>query len=94
MTEKVNEGQDILDISLQYFGDIENLFDIFTDNPSLTLNSNLTFAQDVEINNADKGIIANKEFFRKNNFVVINLAENEIATLGDYNIDFNNDYDI
>ncbi len=94
MRVKAAEGQDYFDISLQYFGDIENLFDIFADNDDLNLNTNLVHAQEIVIESDDKGNVINKDFFTRNEHIIVNKDDDEIVLLGDYNIDYNNDYDV
>jgi len=89
----VGEGQDIFDVALQFFGDIENIFDIFADNPEVDLNTTFAFGQEIDINAEGKGIVLNKEFFTRNESVLVNDEEGA-GSLGDYNDDYNNDFDI
>ncbi len=39
----VSEGQDLFDVAIQRFGQIDNLFDLLADNESLTVNSRLSY---------------------------------------------------
>lgn len=44
------EGQSIYDVVLQNYGTLDELFTIFVDNPSLTINDDLTALQELQIN--------------------------------------------
>lgn len=89
----VSEGQDIFDVTLQRFGDIENLFDMLDGNENFNLNSSLKSADEIIIDNENKGEITVKEFYRRRDFPVVNADEETFSGLGDYNNDYNNDYD-
>lgn len=92
-TIEIREGQDIFDVTIQKFGTLENLFDFLKENDDITINSSLSSGQKVIINNTDKGLLNEKEFFSSRRFVVTNADADAIAeTVGDYNNDFNNDF--
>ncbi len=90
-----SEGQDIYDFSLQIFGQIDNIFDIFASNTDvdLDINDNLGAGSSLEADAEGKGNIINKEFFERASFKPINVDIIDIFTNeGDFNNDFNNDY--
>lgn len=67
----VKEGQSIFDVVIQKYGTLNELFTIFVDNPSLTVNTDLTGLQEVVINSdivGDEGI--------KNNYLVTDHTTN------------------
>ncbi|CAB4128033.1 hypothetical protein UFOVP105_13 [uncultured Caudovirales phage] len=89
----VKEGQDIFDVSIQFYGSIEaGVIDLITSNnlnfesvnlggSEITLNNN---------NNVDKKVVS---FFSNNNFVPNNGGPDVVhLVLGDFNDDFNNDF--
>ena len=51
----VQEGQSLYDVVLQEYGTLDNLFSIFVDNTSLTINDDLTALQEVKIDTAIVG---------------------------------------
>ena len=92
----VSEGQDIFDVTLQRFGDVENLFDMLDDNENFTLNSALNSKDEIIIDNVDLGEVTIKEFYRRRDIPVVNAdlqTFGGLAGLGDYNNDYNDDYD-
>jgi hypothetical protein len=93
MIIKAKKGQDIFDITVQQFGDIENLFDLLNDNPTLNINSILGSGKELKINSEDKGNVTIKNEFLKTSFKVMNADEDTFAeNAGDFNNDFNNDF--
>ncbi|MGV7234667.1 MAG: hypothetical protein ACQ9ET_00270 [Nitrosomonadaceae bacterium] len=90
----VREYQDLLDVSIQEFGNLEDgLFKILTDNPTLNLNSKLSAAQKIQVDPTDLGNLDIKEFFSNKSFVVVNVDEAAIFEVnGDYNNDYNDDF--
>jgi len=94
MTHKVSEGQDIIDISIQNFGSIEEgLFKLINDN-NLTVNDSLTSGQELTINQVDNGNKQVISYFSNRDFVINNADEVQLSTLlGAFNNDFNNDFD-
>lgn len=93
MEYKVKSGQNIFDVCIQHFGDIETgLIDILTTN-SVSINSVLQSGQKLTINNENAGIVKNVDFFKNRNFVVNNADDDDNGTIiGDFNNDFNNDF--
>lgn len=75
---KAREGQNIFDVCMQGYGDLERLIDLITDNDDLTINSDFSAGQDVIIDSA-KGNIQTKEFIKVNNLLLINrVYDNDI----------------
>jgi hypothetical protein len=87
-------GQDIIDITIQNFGNIESgLFEMLTDNPGVNLNTNLTPGQKLTLNNENVGLIREKQYFKQRIFVINNADELQLNTqIGGFNSDFNNDF--
>lgn len=74
---KASEGQNIFDVCMQGYGDLERLIDLITDN-DLTVNSDFSAGQDVIIDST-KGNIQTKEFIKVNNLTLINrVYDNDI----------------
>ena len=71
MTIAVRDKQNIYDISLQYFGDFDNVATIIQDN-DLPWGAELTTGQLLEINAAGKGNEEVKSFFSLSGLVVQN----------------------
>ena len=93
MTHTVTNGQDIFDVVLQRYGDMENAFDMLALNPGLNIDGFIQSGDEIEFNNDELGIINIKERFTLTNFVVMNADEELLSeTVGDFNNDFNNDY--
>ena len=93
MIHVATEGQDIFDVVIQRFGQIDNIFDLLADNPSLSINSRLSSGDELTINNEEKGELRIKTLIQNINFVVMNADEEALATLGgDYNDDYNDDF--
>jgi hypothetical protein len=87
------ENQNIWDITLQEFGDVEYLFTLLEDN-SLNINSKLRSGQNITINNSGVGNNDIKNFY---NLRRLNVSNNQEYAMppnigGDYNNDYNNDY--
>ncbi len=90
-----SEGQDIYDFSIQNFGQIDNIFDIFALNTDvdLDINDNLGAGNELVVEPEGKGNVINKEFMERANFKPVNVDIADIFTNeGDYNDDYNNDY--
>ena len=82
-------GQNIIDVAVQNFGTIENIFDMLQDN-NLSLNSELKSGQFILAKTEGKGDNSVKNYVLLKNYS-FNNAQFKVAT-GDYNTDFNNDY--
>lgn len=95
MEYKVKEGQDIIDVTIQNFGDLETgLFSMFTSNPGIGLNTNLTSGQKITLNNENSGLIKEKTYFKQRNFVINNADETQLAvSIGAFNSAFNTAFD-
>lgn len=90
----VKDGQDIIDVTIQNFGDLESgLFELFSGNNGIGLNSTLSSGQKLTTNNENIGLIREKTYFRQRSFVINNADETIVTTtLGDYNDDFSSDF--
>ena len=78
---KVQEGQNVFDICMQEFGDLELIWDEIIVPNKLTINSNLGGDLDLSINNVGKGNETIKDFFSVNNIILNNRSlENEFVT--------------
>lgn len=89
----VKSGQNIWDVALQEFGDIEQVFTLINDN-DLNLNFKLQSNQIITINNSNVGNENIKNFYK---FSALNLNNYQTEAMppnigGDYNNDYNNDY--
>ena len=89
----VKDNQNMYDIVVQEFGDIEKLFVFLNDN-TLSLGDFLSSGQEVIINNEREGNETIKEYFLNNN---IKLMNNQGANLppilaGAYSSAYSNDY--
>ena len=86
----VEEGQNIYDIALQYYGNVEAVTKLLSDNPELNLDSVLTNRQILQIDpaylGADLDIVA---LFQRNGDVVL-TEDNPSLLSNDYEPD---DYD-
>jgi len=80
---KVQEGQNIFDIVLQEFGELEQIGQFMADNSTLSINDELVSGQEVEINSENLGNIDVKTKFIKLSFVTNNKDANFIASLQD-----------
>ena len=67
----VQEGQSIYDVVLQKYGTLDNLFTIFVDNATLTINDDLTSLQQVKI---DTDIVGNEDI--KNQYIRTSFITN------------------
>lgn len=89
------EGQDIYDYSIQNYGQIDNIFDIFALNTDvgLGINDNLGAGNELVVEVEGKGNVNNKEFMERAGFKPVNVDIIDIFTNeGDYSDDYNNDY--
>jgi hypothetical protein len=90
MAYKPKEGQDIFDVCLQFYGNIEaGLFELVKAN-NLTIDSTNLQNRELTLNNngnGDKKVIS---FFSNNNFTPTNVSFDSV--IGDFNSDFNNDF--
>ena len=76
---KTHDGQNIFDVCLQGYGDLEKLFDLIVDN-NVTVNTDFSSGQDVIIDYTE-GNIQVKEFIKVNNIILKNRTyDNEIQT--------------
>ena len=89
---KSREGQDIFDVTLQEFGDVQNLFDLLNANDNINQNSKLLASTELTINNENIGNTIIKSQFKKLNFTIVNSDIEGLQTEGDFNNDFNNDF--
>jgi hypothetical protein len=75
MKKITKEGQDVFDLAINHFGDIDGLFDLLDANPTLSLTSDPTSG--TEINIKEENIVNKKvaSFYFGTKFVVINSGE-------------------
>ena len=93
MTVVVREGQSVFDIATQFFGTLENVFDVLAGNDILTLTDNIASGTEIEIDAEGKGEEGVKDFYVRTTAITNNGLEGlEIAIGGDFNNDFNNDF--
>ena len=90
---KANKDQSVFDISVQEFGNLEELFTLLDDN-NLTLNTKLTSGQDLLINKTGEGDENVKDFISLNNLTLNNNQGISVPPIfgGDYSIDYSIDY--
>lgn len=95
MEYTIKNGQDIIDITIQNFGDLETgLFSMFTSNPGIGLNSNLTSGQKLTLNNENIGLTKEKTYFKQRNFVINNADESQLTiSIGAFSKAFNTAFD-
>lgn len=77
----VQEGQNIFDVVVQNFGNLDNLFTIFASNASLTINTDLTPLSKLIIDdsvNFEKGVV---NYFITSNFITNNADNNFVAAI-------------
>lgn len=88
----VTEGQDIFDVVLQRYGDMENTVQFLALNPGLNIDDHIQSGDELVFDNTEEGLIVVKEKFTLSNFVVMNADIVSFEGVGDYNNDFNNDF--
>ncbi len=92
----VKEGQSILDVTLQAFGTLEDMFTtLIKDNSSLTVTGKLPTGQDLVVNNTGVGDDEVKNFVTLQGITFSNDqgTGNPPQVDGDYNVDMSNDFD-
>ena len=85
------DGQDIFDLTIQFFGSVDYLFEMLTDND---INADHTIISGTEyvMNSETQGEPKGQAFFR-GTFNVCNSSLDDLySTTGDYNNDFNDDF--
>ena len=90
----VQQGQSLFDVVIQEYGDVSHLFKLLEDNPTLSVNSNVGSGNTVEIDTeyqATADVQAVFQARKQKNIHPVNYSD---ASEGDYNADYNNDYDI
>jgi len=80
---KIQEGQNIFDVVLQEFGELEQLGKFLADNTELSINDDLVSGQEVNINSKNLGDNDVKSRFIKISFVTNNKDSNFIASTQD-----------
>ena len=80
---KVQEGQNIFDVVLQSFGNLEEIGQFLTDNPALEINDELSTGQTVEVNPDGLGDEDIKARFIKISFITNNKDGNFTASTQD-----------
>lgn len=74
---KVKDGQNIFDICLQEFGDLELIWSEIVIPNKLTINSNLEAGLELNLNTFNKGNQRIKEYYKVNNISVNNQTIDE-----------------
>ena len=69
--DSIKEGQSIFDITLQYFGTLEKIFDLLDSN-NLNINSYLNSSQKLNISNFRKGNEEIKDYIKAGNYSINN----------------------
>jgi hypothetical protein len=93
-TKQVFQGQNIFDVTCQYFGDISYLFTVIGDN-NLSISDDISEGQLLLINNKNAGNEKIKKRVIKEGWIFNNYQSQNINTtviLGDYNDDYNDDF--
>ncbi|MEO1053906.1 MAG: LysM domain-containing protein [Bacteroidota bacterium] len=88
-TIKVTEGQNIVDIALQFYGSVDALVQLAQDN-NLSVSSTLVPGQEIFINEAEIDNFQLVDFFGKNGIIV--TTGEDLVVSGDFNDDFNDDF--
>jgi len=91
---RVINGQSLLDIAIQEYGDVSYLFQILKDNPTLSLNSNVNTGDTLLVDETLNGEPTVKAVFQERKSKDINPINYSDFEGGSYNQDYNNDYDI
>jgi hypothetical protein len=85
-TIKVQDGQNIFDIALQYYGDVSAIVRVAQDN-GISITQNLTAGQELKIGEPTNKIV--QKYFEDRK-IVINTDTK--PALGDFNQDFSQDF--
>lgn len=91
--ETVTEGQNLVDLAIQHYGSVECVFDLIDDNPDTVLNLDYEAAPG-DVLNIDESKIVKPDvvkYYRDRN---IRLNNGQEVPTGDFNNDFNGDFDI
>jgi len=93
MALSVLQGQNIFDICVQEFGNLEELFVLLLDN-NISANEKLISGQELVINKTGVGNENVKDFVVLGKITMNNAQGLKVPPLlaGDYNGDYNNDY--
>jgi hypothetical protein len=72
--KKVEQGQDVIDLTLQEYGDIVALFLLLEDNPSFDVERELSSADEAKFRNSPDNFAninkRNLDFMRQNNILI------------------------
>jgi hypothetical protein len=93
MKIKVDSSQSAVDISLQYYGDVEGIVLLKRDNPQIAITPESFFMQGQYLSILSKPI--NEfvvSFFRDNNRVPVSRIIKNEGRYKNFNNDFNNDF--
>jgi hypothetical protein len=80
---KVQEGQNIFDVIVQQFGELEQLGKFLADNSQVGINDELVSGQEVNINSENLGDEDVKARYIKINFVTNNKDNNFVVSVQD-----------
>lgn len=88
---QVKDGQNIIDIALQYYGSAEAVFDLAFDN-NLSLSEALAPGRILIIDPVK--IVRNDivQYYKNNNIIIATGNEAEAAVTGDFGVEFNEDF--
>lgn len=87
-TYKTRQGQSLLDVSLQLFGDTENILTILKNNPTLNINDDLQAGTEIQYNEIDNVFV---RFVNTKN-IDVNTSESNLG--GAFNEGFNEGFNI
>lgn len=95
MTHTTTEGQDLIDVTIQNYGDLETgLFKLLADNSAIDINTTIQSGDELKINNEELGETQVIQYYQNRDFVVNNADEQQLNTvLGAFNNAFNNAFD-
>lgn len=85
----VQDGQSIYDVSTQLVGGLDNLVNMLRDNNIDGVNSNLSSGQSITYSPTNEAISRQFEL----DGTIVNTSDPKVVGLGDFNLDFNLDFD-
>jgi len=91
----VSSGQDLEDVCLQRYGTLESFAQLLADNPQLSVNSNIASKDEILFDSNQSGVADIVGQFDRRVQIIVNSDEDTLgAAVGDWNDDFNNDFNI
>lgn len=92
-TVVVSEGQNIIDLAVQHYGNVEAVFDLIDDNPDTVVNMDYV-AKAGDTLQIDEDKIINKDVVKYFTDKNIRINNGQAEPDGDFNGDFNEDFSI